>query len=473
MSNKSGTAAPGDHAARPAAARCRHRRDVLAGPVHRHRQPHRAARAAARPQRLPAAAEPGLQHRRRQRAVRAGLGGLACRRCSRKTSPGVPRYRDARRPTSGHLRPVRRRRIWSRSAEPEPGVTRFRPRTEGLFARIERVRRRRRRHLAGQQPGRAGQPLRRRPARPAVVADPADRRRVFGWKLTETTDPFGNRIATTTSATPAPGPPARGTSSTCSRSATSTDVAAGPASWSRSRSTTSERPGPVLRLPRRLRGPDPAALPPDRGPHARRHEERLVRTLRAGLPRRARRRAASGRPPSCRRTGRRCSAGSGSSATTATGPRSCRRWSSATPRFEPERQRFQPVEADRRRAAAALAGRPRPRDWSTCSATACPTSSRSTAPPGSGATSAAAGSTVPQPMAEAPAGVHLRRPRRAARRHERRRPGRPARAAPRRLLPAGFAGPVEPAGFVRYPTGAGGAVRRRRASGWSTSTATA
>lgn len=73
----------------------------------------------------------------------------------------VPRYRDGSRDDgdtfvfSGaeDLVPV---------SEPEPGVTRFRPRTEGLFARIDRVRTGRRRHLAGQHQRRARQPVRSR-----------------------------------------------------------------------------------------------------------------------------------------------------------------------------------------------------------------------------------------------------------------------------------------------------------------------
>lgn len=37
---------------------------------------------------------------------------------------------------------------------------------------------------------------------PATLADPSDRTNVFAWKLTRTEDPFGNRIDTSTNGTP-------------------------------------------------------------------------------------------------------------------------------------------------------------------------------------------------------------------------------------------------------------------------------
>jgi RHS repeat-associated protein len=128
-----------------------------------------------------------------------GLGwGLSVPEISRKTSKGVPRYHDlAGDPAeldtfilSGaeDLVPV---------ASPAPGLTRFRPRTEGLFARIERLQGNRDDFwrvsskdglvsLYG-TPGAAGND-------PAVTADPAQRSKVFSWKLSQTSDPFGNRI---------------------------------------------------------------------------------------------------------------------------------------------------------------------------------------------------------------------------------------------------------------------------------------
>jgi RHS repeat-associated protein len=121
-----------------------------------------------------------------------GLGwSLSIPGVSRKTSDGVPRYDDARDTflLSGaeDLVPVSR----------NGGTTRYRPRTEGLFARIERHRdatddhwevRTKDGHVSRYgTPQSAG-------ADPAAVADPADRHKVFCWKLSLTTDPFGNRI---------------------------------------------------------------------------------------------------------------------------------------------------------------------------------------------------------------------------------------------------------------------------------------
>jgi len=83
-----------------------------------------------------------------------------------------------------------------------PGRTRYRPRTEGLFARMStyamalattgEVRSRK-----GWSPVTA--PLVRPERRPtggnlAAVADPANPRRTFGWKVSETVDPVGNLI---------------------------------------------------------------------------------------------------------------------------------------------------------------------------------------------------------------------------------------------------------------------------------------
>lgn len=109
---------------------------------------------------------------------------------SRKTALGVPVYDDTADvfllAGSDDLVPV---------GSPAAGVTRYRPRTEGSFAYID--------HYSGpaadywqvrtkdgltsvygRLPGTAG---------PAVIADPASPERIFAWKLTSTTDPFGNR----------------------------------------------------------------------------------------------------------------------------------------------------------------------------------------------------------------------------------------------------------------------------------------
>lgn len=121
-----------------------------------------------------------------------GLGwSLSIPGVSRKTSKGIPRYLDERDTflLSGaeDLVPI---------AE-QDSVTRYRPRTEGLFARIE--------HHYGPQTDHwqvhskdglvstYGTPQRAE-TDPAVIADPENRSKVFAWKLTETKDPFGNLI---------------------------------------------------------------------------------------------------------------------------------------------------------------------------------------------------------------------------------------------------------------------------------------
>jgi RHS repeat-associated protein len=125
-----------------------------------------------------------------------GLGWtLSIPGVSRKTSKGVPRYDDAKDVfiLSGAEDLV----LLPHDPQDPVGVTNYRPRTEGLFARIQR-------HLdAGNDYwevrskngllslyGKHGIPVNG----PAVIADPADRRKIFAWKLTQTQDPFGNRI---------------------------------------------------------------------------------------------------------------------------------------------------------------------------------------------------------------------------------------------------------------------------------------
>lgn len=116
---------------------------------------------------------------------------------TRRTSRGVPRYDDERDVflLSGaeDLVPV---------PGGGPGRTRYRPRTEGLFARIERVRddtgdywevrgRDGLRHRYGTpRPPSADAAWRD----PAAVADPGNPGRIFGWRLTETRDPMGNMM---------------------------------------------------------------------------------------------------------------------------------------------------------------------------------------------------------------------------------------------------------------------------------------
>lgn len=132
-----------------------------------------------------------------------GLGwNLSIPGVMRKTSKGIPRYRDYDQDVkkwdtfvlSGaeDLVPV---------GSQNPSITQYRPRTEGLFAEIT--------HRHGQSENywqvrskdglisRYGTPP---PSQsdPAVVRQPKDaptgRDRIFAWKLTLTTDPFGNRI---------------------------------------------------------------------------------------------------------------------------------------------------------------------------------------------------------------------------------------------------------------------------------------
>ncbi|WP_314411719.1 SpvB/TcaC N-terminal domain-containing protein [Streptomyces kroppenstedtii] len=128
-----------------------------------------------------------------------GLPGV-----SRKTSHGVPRYVDATGPAGDPAD------VFLLSGAEDlvpvlgsyPGRVRYRPRTEGLFARIEHVK-----DATGdywEVRGKDGSLSRygtRRPAGaadtwrdPAVTADPRDTGRVFGWQLTETVDPLGNLV---------------------------------------------------------------------------------------------------------------------------------------------------------------------------------------------------------------------------------------------------------------------------------------
>jgi hypothetical protein len=121
-----------------------------------------------------------------------GLPGVA-----RKTSHGVPRYVDTADVfvLSGaeDLVPV---------AGTYPGRVRYRPRTEGLFARIEHVK-----DATGdywEVWGRDGLRSRYGTPRPtgvpdtwrdpAIVADPAAPGRVFSWRITQTVDPLGNLV---------------------------------------------------------------------------------------------------------------------------------------------------------------------------------------------------------------------------------------------------------------------------------------
>ncbi len=134
-----------------------------------------------------------------------GLGWqLSVPGVSRKTSRGLPRYTDGPAPEAGQadtfvlsgaedLVPV---------AGAYPGRVRYRPRTEGLFARIEHVRDdtgdfwevRSKDGLLTRYgtPGSADAGAGWRD--PAVLADPAGPGRIFGWRITQTQDPLGNLV---------------------------------------------------------------------------------------------------------------------------------------------------------------------------------------------------------------------------------------------------------------------------------------
>jgi RHS repeat-associated protein len=127
-----------------------------------------------------------------------GLGwNLTIPGVSRKTSKGIPRYRNGNSAQdegdtfillgAEDLIPVTE----------TMGITRYRPRTEGLFARIA--------HHA--TPDTNHWEVRSKdglisvygtpdtaPDDPAVIVNPENRAEIFNWKLTRTTDPFGNTI---------------------------------------------------------------------------------------------------------------------------------------------------------------------------------------------------------------------------------------------------------------------------------------
>ena len=123
-----------------------------------------------------------------------GLGwSLSIPGVSRQTANGIPRYDDARDTfiLSG-----------AEDLVPVPGAPagamRYRPRTEGLFARIEHYRDRAQDYWeARSKDGLVsyyGTPAAAAGDDPAVVADPANRAKVCAWNLSQTRDTFGNRI---------------------------------------------------------------------------------------------------------------------------------------------------------------------------------------------------------------------------------------------------------------------------------------
>jgi RHS repeat-associated protein len=128
-----------------------------------------------------------------------GLGwSLSVPGITRKTSKGIPRYRDGSADPKDHdvfvlsgaedLVPV---------SGPTDTPAIFRPRTEGLFARIQRYRTDQAYYWKVESKDGLvsyyGTAERSDPDQ-AIVADPANRGKIFAWKLSRTEDPFGNRI---------------------------------------------------------------------------------------------------------------------------------------------------------------------------------------------------------------------------------------------------------------------------------------
>ncbi|MEU5698084.1 SpvB/TcaC N-terminal domain-containing protein [Streptomyces aurantiacus] len=128
-----------------------------------------------------------------------GLPGV-----TRKTSHGVPRYRDAtgRKGDPADVFLLSGAEDLVPVAGARPGRVRYRPRTEGSFARIEHVRDETGDYWEVRSkdgsltrygtPRPAGAPDTWRD--PAVVADPREASHVFGWRITETVDPIGNLV---------------------------------------------------------------------------------------------------------------------------------------------------------------------------------------------------------------------------------------------------------------------------------------
>ncbi|RCJ42356.1 hypothetical protein A6770_35100 [Nostoc minutum NIES-26] len=121
-----------------------------------------------------------------------GLGwNLSIPGISRQTSKGIPRYDDQNDifVLSGaeDLVPV---------SNPAPEITRYRPRTEGLFALIDHHQKPENDYWEVKSKdglvsfyGKGSETT-----DVATIANPNNPSQIFVWKLTETTDPFGNRI---------------------------------------------------------------------------------------------------------------------------------------------------------------------------------------------------------------------------------------------------------------------------------------
>jgi len=128
-----------------------------------------------------------------------GLGwDLSLASVTRKTSKGVPQYRDdAVGGSDGDTFVLSGTDELTAVSDLGSGRSRFRPLTETAFALIDRVRTSEEdfwevasRDGSVSRYGHSGSAG----GGPAVVADPSDRRRVFSWRLTGSADPFGNLI---------------------------------------------------------------------------------------------------------------------------------------------------------------------------------------------------------------------------------------------------------------------------------------
>ena len=127
-----------------------------------------------------------------------GLGwSLTIPGVSRKTSKGIPRYRNV-----AGSRQEDDTFILAGAEDLVPvaesgGIIRYRPRTEGLFARIEHHETPETDHWEVRSKDGLvsvyGTPLALLDD-PAATANPENRAEIFSWKLTKTVDPFGNTI---------------------------------------------------------------------------------------------------------------------------------------------------------------------------------------------------------------------------------------------------------------------------------------
>ena len=126
-----------------------------------------------------------------------GLGwSLSIPGVSRLTSKGIPRYRDASDCDIFVLSGAED--LVEVSNDHATGERLYRPRTEGLFARIAHQTQGVDRWVVQTKDGLTstyGPSTGASPAPQCVVSDPDDASRIFTWRLTETSDTFGNRIA--------------------------------------------------------------------------------------------------------------------------------------------------------------------------------------------------------------------------------------------------------------------------------------